>query len=191
MRKLAPVAFGLAVKAVNFIKINSNSAEAQGLNLANVVRETRSTIQSFLNSEREQQNPGGRSLISLVVVNQAVANEADSNFADEHIRLMREELPDLRWLFWAAGSPNRFDRFVREPARDLYQLRINLQGIGGESIQTVAHPVIHRIQQEPRRIINHRYCVYIYSHQCGRLTCFRKYYSSQMTFILLYFDCYE
>lgn len=131
--------------------------EPQGLNLATVVREARSTIQSFMNSEREQQTAGGRSLISLVVVNQAVANEADSNFADEQIRTMREELPDLRWIFWAAGTPNRFERFVREPARDLYQLRINLQGIGGESIQTVAHPLIHRIQQEPRRVINHRY----------------------------------
>lgn len=137
--------------------------EPQGLNLANVVRETRSTIETFMNAERERQSPGGRSLISLVVVNTATANEADSNFAAEQIRIMREIMPDLRWIFWAAGSPNRFERFVREVARDLYQLRINLQGIGGESIQVVAHPVIHRIQQEPRRIINHR-CVFMLWH---------------------------
>jgi hypothetical protein len=118
----------------------------------------RSYSQSFLNSEREQQNPGGRSLISLVIVDSATPNEADSNFAAEQIHIMREIMPDLRWIFWSGGSPNRFERFVRETARDLYALRIDLQGIGADSIQTVAHPVIHRIQQEPRRIINHR-CV--------------------------------
>lgn len=117
-------------------------------------------MQSLMNNEREQQNPGGRSLINLVVVENAAVNEGDGNFAREQIHIMRETVPDLRWIFWSAGSPNRFDTFVREPARDLFALRIDLQGIGADSIQTVAHPVIHRIQQEPRRIINHRY-VYV------------------------------
>ncbi|CAG9800609.1 unnamed protein product [Chironomus riparius] len=134
----------------------THNMQPQGLNLANVVREARSTVESFMNGEREHQSPGGRSLISLVIANQGNVNEADSNFASEQLRIMQEILPDLRWIFWTGGSPNRFERFVREPARDLYQLRIFLQGVGGESIQVNAHPVIHRIQQEPRRIINHR-----------------------------------
>jgi hypothetical protein len=113
-------------------------------------------MQSLMNRERETENAGGRSLITLVVTENAAVNEADSNFAAEQMHILREEVPDLRWIFWAAGSPNRFDRFVREPARDLYALRIDLQGIGADSIQTVAFPLIHRIQQEPRRIINHR-----------------------------------
>lgn len=157
------------------------SIEPQGLNLANVVREARSTVESFMNGEREHQTPGGRSLISLVVANQGNVNEADSNFASEQLRIMREILPDLRFIFWTGGSPNRFERFVREPARDLYQLRIFLQGVGGESIQVNAHPVIHRIQQEPRRIINHR-CVYIHRH--AMLT----FYGNLTTFI---FNCSE
>lgn len=131
--------------------------DPRGLNLANVVREMRGYTQSLMNNEREQQRPGGRSLISLVVVDAGIPSEADSNFAAEQLWWMQETMPDLRWIFWSAGSPNRFDRFVREPARDLFSLRIDLTGIGGDSIQTVAHPVIHRIQQEPRRIINHRY----------------------------------
>lgn len=156
--------------------------EPQGLNLANVVREARSTVESFMNGEREHQNPGGRSLISLIVANQGNVNEADANFANEQIRIMQEILPDLRWIFWTGGSPNRFERFVREPARDLYQLRIFLQGVGGESIQVNAHPVIHRIQQEPRRIINHR-CVYIHRDML-KLT----FYGNLTTFI---FNCSE
>ena len=74
--------------------------DPRGLNLPNVFREIRGYTQSLMNSERERQVSGGRSLISV---------------------------------------------------------GIDLTGIGGDSIQTGAHPVIHRIQQEPRRIINHRY----------------------------------
>jgi hypothetical protein len=133
--------------------------------LPNVVREMRGISQGLLNAEREQQIPGGRSLISLVVVENGAVNEGDSNFVADQMWVMREIMPDLRWIYWAAGSPNRFERFVREPARDLFSLRIDLNGIGADSIQTVAHPVIHRIQQEPRRIINHR-CVYTYIYVC-------------------------
>lgn len=114
--------------------------------------------QNLLNHERATVQVGGRSKIALVVPNMAVPNEEQTNFAIEQLRIFREDIPDLRFIFWTAGTPNRFERLVREPARDLFPLRIDLQGIGGDSIQAVAFPVIHRIQQEPRRIINHR-CV--------------------------------
>lgn len=121
-------------------------------------------MQNQLNRERETQNSGGRSLITLVVAENAAPNEGEVNTAAEHLWVMRENSPDLRWIYWAAGSPNRFERLVREPARDLFPLRIDLTGIGADSIQTVAHPVIHRIQQEPRRIINHRYVWCLFKH---------------------------
>lgn len=118
----------------------------------------RTHSQNLLNHERLTVQVGGRSHIALVVPQMASVNEEHTNFAVEQLFIFREDIPDLRFMFWASGSPNRFERFVREPARDLYPLRIDLQGIGGDSIQAVAFPVIHRIQQEPRRIINHR-CV--------------------------------
>lgn len=127
-----------------------------GLNLPNVLREMRTHSTNLLNFERAAVSMGGRSLIALVLPQTANVNEEHTNFAVEQLRIFREDIPDLRFIYWAGGSPNRFERFVREPARDLYPLRIDLQGIGGDSIQTVAFPVIHRIQQEPRRIINHR-----------------------------------
>lgn len=114
---------------------------------------------TLMNHERTSVHVAGRSLISLIVPNQAAAvSEEHQNHAVQQLNIFREEIPDLRFIYWAGGSVNRFERFVREPARDLFTLRIDLQGIGGESIQAVAFPVIHRIQQEPRRIINHR-CV--------------------------------
>jgi hypothetical protein len=118
----------------------------------------RNHSRSLLNHERSSSTVAGRSHIALIVTNQGPVNEEHRNFAIEQLQIFREDLPDLRFIYFAAGSPNRFERFVREPARDLYTLNIDLQGIGGGSIQAVAFPVIHRIQQEPRRIINHR-CV--------------------------------
>lgn len=129
-----------------------------GLNLPNVLRVLRNQSMNLLEHERATSSVGGRSHIALIIPQAAAVNEGDSNFAVEQLRIFREDIPDLRVMFWSAGSPNRFERFVREPARDLYPLRIDLQGIGGDSIQSVAFPIIHRIQQEPRRIINHR-CV--------------------------------
>lgn len=110
------------------------------------------------NWERDSVSTGGRSLIALIIPNMGTVNEEQTNFAVQHLQILREDSPDLRFLFWSGSSPNNFERFVREPTRDLFTLRIDLQGIGGDSIQAVAFPVIHRIQQEPRRIINHR-CV--------------------------------
>lgn len=111
-----------------------------------------------MNHERQSVHVAGRSMIALIVANMAPVSEQHTNFVVQQMNVFREDVPDLRFLYWAAGTLNRFDRFVREPARDVYPLRIDLQGIGGDSMQTVAFPVIHRIQQEPRRIINHR-CV--------------------------------
>jgi hypothetical protein len=112
----------------------------------------------LLNRERESSTVGGRSHIALIVPNIGPVTEQQTNFAVEQLQIFREDIPDLRFIYFAPNSPNRFERFVREPVRDLYPLSIDLQGIGGGSIQAVAFPVIHRIQQEPRRIINHR-CV--------------------------------
>lgn len=136
-----------------------HSTDAPGLHLPNVLAQARNHTTNLMNHERSSVHVAGRSLISLIVPNQAAAvSEEHQNHAVQQLNVFREEIPDLRFIYWAAGSVNRFERFVREPARDLFTIRIDLQGIGGDSIQSVAFPVIHRIQQEPRRIINHR-CV--------------------------------
>ncbi|CAO1322852.1 unnamed protein product [Diamesa hyperborea] len=127
-----------------------------GLNLPNILREMRTISVNLLNHERDSVQVGGRSTIALIMPQTAAVSEADTNFAVQQMQIFREEVPDLRFIFWAGGSQNRFERFVREPARDVYPLRIVTNGIGGDSIQALSFPVIHRIQQEPRRIINHR-----------------------------------
>lgn len=118
----------------------------------------RNLSRSLLNQERTWAVVAGRSHIALVIPQTATVTEEQSTFAVQQLQITSEDLPDLRWIYWTAGTASRFEQFVTEPARDLFSLTIDLQGIGSDSIQSVAFPVIHRIQQEPRRIINHR-CV--------------------------------
>lgn len=125
----------------------------------------RTQSQNLLNHERETVLVAGRSHIALILPQTASVNEEQSNFAVQQLQIFREDIPDLRFIYWTAGSRDRFNRFVLEPARDIYTLHIDMQGIGGDSIQTVAFPVIHRIQQEPRRIINHRYMKGYFFHR--------------------------
>lgn len=135
-----------------------SNADPPGFNLPNVLTVLRNITADRANWERDTVSTGGRSLIALIIPNMGTVNDEQRDFALQHQQILREDAPDLRFIFWSGSSTNNFERFVRDPSRDLYQLRIDLQGIGGDSIQAVAFPVIHRIQQEPRRIINHR-CV--------------------------------
>lgn len=91
-----------------------------------------------MNLERDEPAIGGRSLIALLIPTaQGNVNEEHTNFALQQFQLFREEVPDLRFIFWAGGSAGnaaRFERFVVEPERDLHPLTINLRGIGTDSI---------------------------------------------------------
>jgi hypothetical protein len=92
---------------------------------------------NLMNREREDIAVGGRSFVALLIpFSSGQVNPEDTDFSLEQLRMFRENVPDLRFIFWSGGSENRFERFVREPARDLYPLRINMQGVGSDSIQS-------------------------------------------------------
>jgi hypothetical protein len=78
----------------------------------------------MMNNERLVVSTGGRSHIALIVAQQTAVNEEHTNFAVEQLQIFREDIPDLRFIYWAGGSFERFNRFVREPARDLYPLQL-------------------------------------------------------------------
>lgn len=106
--------------------------------MPNILRELRNITTNLMNAERTDPNVGGKSLIALLIPSsQGNVNEEHTNFALEQLQLYREEVPDLRFIFWVGGSisnTGRFERFVREPLRDLFPLTINLRGIGTDSI---------------------------------------------------------
>lgn len=125
----------------------------QGVNLPNILASVRNQTTVIMNEERTNSSVGGQSMITLLIANTAGVNEADSNFAFEQILLMREQVPDLVLLYLAGGTASRFNRFARTPSTDVFQLTV---GSGATPITASVNPLIQRIQQVPRRIINHR-----------------------------------
>ncbi len=101
-------------------------------------------------NERARSSVGGRSFISLVVLGEAVVAENDVNIARQQFQVMREQIPDLRHLYWARGTVTRFNQFVINPQRDVW----TLQTLNMPTSQI--RDMTERIQAEPRRVINHR-----------------------------------
>lgn len=131
-------------------------AQPAGLSLPTVLRSVRDQITPIMMAERQNNSLSGRSKLALIMPNTAAVSEGDSNFAVERLQILREEVPDLRLLFFAGGSPTRFNRFVREESRDVFQMREVGTGAVIDSVNVQTTPVIRRIQQEPRRIVNPR-----------------------------------
>lgn len=127
-----------------------------GLNLPNVIRSLREHSVQLMTTERQTSHMSGRSKIGLVMPNTAAVSEGDSNWAVEQLAILREEVPDLRMLFFAGGSPTRFNRFVREESRDIFPMRELGTGAVIDAVNVQTQPVIQRIQREPRRIVNPR-----------------------------------
>lgn len=131
-------------------------SQPAGLNLPTVLRSVREQITPIMMAERQNNSLSGRSKIALIIPNTATVSEGDSNFAVERLLILREEVPDLRFLYLAGGSSARFNRFVREESRDLFEMREVGSGAVIDSVHVQTAPVIQRIQQEPRRIVNPR-----------------------------------
>ncbi|XP_052902049.1 uncharacterized protein LOC128309652 [Anopheles moucheti] len=127
-----------------------------GLNIPNVFRRLREETNNQMAAERRTNNLSGRSKIALLIVHTDRVSEGDTNFAIQHLQIFREEVPDLRFLYLAAGDPGRFNRFVRDERRDVFPLRELESGSVVDTVRVQLSPVVHRIQQEPRRIVNPR-----------------------------------
>lgn len=109
------------------------------------------------NLEEAKKTPDllGRSLIALIIAKTGgINNDGEKIHALEQLEIVRDTAPDLRLIFMANGSPSRFEQFVKDRQRDLYPLQISLGP--GENIQSQTNPVVLRIQEEPRRLINHK-----------------------------------
>lgn len=131
-------------------------AQTAGLNLPTILRSLREQVTPIMMAERQNNSMSGRAKVSLILPNTAAVSEGDSNFAVERLHILREEVPDLRLMFFAGGTPTRFNRFVREESRDIFQMREIGTGAIIDSVNVQTTPVIRRIQQEPRRVVNPR-----------------------------------
>ncbi|XP_030563512.1 uncharacterized protein LOC115764539 [Drosophila novamexicana] len=122
----------------------------QGFNLPAVLRTIQNITQNLLNGEQTNSSVGGRSLVALIMPNQATVNDGDSNYATTELQYIYEQIPDLRFVYYGGGNIQRFASFVRDSSRDLFSL------MTGSTVATSAGPVARRIVKIPRRIINPR-----------------------------------
>lgn len=92
-----------------------------------------------MNGEQTNSSVGGRSLVALIIPNQATVNDADSNYATTEVQYINEQIPDLRFVYYGGGNIQRFSNFVRDSSRDLFSLTI------GSTVAASAGPVARRI----------------------------------------------
>jgi hypothetical protein len=131
---------------------SNHSLIQPGLHLPTIIRSIRESSQALMNEERTGNIAGGRSKIALIIPNTGVVDDGDRSFAQQQIEILRDAVPDLRILFLAGGTATRFNAFVQDETRDIFSIGTN------PAVQAVAiaAPVITRMQQIPRRIVNPR-----------------------------------
>ncbi|XP_034107010.1 uncharacterized protein LOC117569805 [Drosophila albomicans] len=130
--------------------VTTQAQYTQGFNLPTVLRTIQNLTQTLLNGEQTNSSVGGRSLVALILPNQATVNDGDSSYATTELQYINEQIPDLRFIYYGGGSIQRFASFVRDSTKDLFSLTI------GSTVATSAGPVAKRIITIPRRIINPR-----------------------------------
>ncbi|XP_055597481.1 LOW QUALITY PROTEIN: uncharacterized protein LOC129747350 [Uranotaenia lowii] len=124
-----------------------------GLAMLPLLRSLKQQVIPIMSEERTNSSMSGRSKIALIMPNMAANNDSDNAFKE--LQKIREEIPDLRLIFLAGGNHTRFARFVLDQNLDLFQMREITTGVI-DSVHVQTRPVIVRIQQEPRRIVNPR-----------------------------------
>ncbi|KAI8128939.1 hypothetical protein CVS40_1977 [Lucilia cuprina] len=122
----------------------------QGFSLPTVLQSIQNLTTQYMNAQKTNSTVGGRSLIALMVPYMATVSASDSNYATTQLQYIYEQMPDLRFIYYAGGTITRFTSFVLEPTKDLFSLTPST------SPATAGGPVVMRIKTIPRRLINPR-----------------------------------
>lgn len=114
-------------------------AAPTGFSLPAILNSVQNLTQNYMNAQQINNTVGGRSLVALLIPNTVMINDADSSYAITQIQYLSEQVPDLKFLYYGAGSINRFNSFVQDPAQDLFALNT------GAVPATSSGPVVMRI----------------------------------------------
>lgn len=93
-----------------------------------------------MNGQKANSTVGGRSLIALLVPYMATVSTSDSNYATTQLQYISEQVPDLRFIYYAGGTVSRFSSFVLQPNKDLFALSTST------TPATSGGPVVMRIK---------------------------------------------
>lgn len=103
--------------------------------------------QQYMNAQKTNSSVGGRSMIGLLVPYMATVSASDSNYATTQLQYLSEQVPDLRFIYYAGGTVSRFSSFVLDPTKDLFALSIS------STPATSGGPVVARIKTSKYTIL--------------------------------------
>ncbi|XP_011292750.2 uncharacterized protein LOC101888530 isoform X2 [Musca domestica] len=130
--------------------VTTHATFAQGFNLPNVLRTVQNLTYNYMNVQQTNSSVGGLSLVALMIPNMATISATDSSYATTQLQYINEQMPDLRFIYYAGGTVSRFSSFVQDPTKDLFPLTV------GTNAATAGGPVVMRIKKIPRQIVNPR-----------------------------------
>lgn len=77
----------------------------------------------------------------MIIPQAASVNGGDTTFSVQQIQIMREQNPDMRILFAAAGVVNRFNSFVQDHTRDVFTIQIQ------NTVPAITNPIVLRMRE--------------------------------------------
>ncbi|XP_036333410.1 uncharacterized protein LOC118744476 isoform X2 [Rhagoletis pomonella] len=131
--------------------VTTQAQYTTGFNLPTVLQKITNLTQAYMNAEQTNSSVGGRSLVALLIPYSTVqVSSSDSTYATTQLQYIYEQIPDLNFIYYTSGTINRFATFVRNPSTDLFTLNT------ASTAAASSGPVVSRIIQIPRRLINPR-----------------------------------
>lgn len=94
-----------------------------------------------MNGQQANSSVGGLSLVALMMPYMTTISATDSSYATTQLQYIGEQMPDLRFIYYAGGTVSRFSSFVLDPTQDLFPLSV------GTNAATAGGPVVMRIKK--------------------------------------------
>lgn len=116
--------------------------------MPNILQSVQNLTFQYMNGQQSNSTVGGRSLIALLVPYMASVSSSDSSYATTQLQYLSEQVPDLRFLYYAGGTVTRFSSFVLDPTKDLFSLSTST------APATAGGPVVMRIKMSELRNLN-------------------------------------
>ncbi|XP_054737850.1 uncharacterized protein LOC129244258 [Anastrepha obliqua] len=142
--------------------ITTHSWYKPGFSLPQILNTAMELTQNTMNVDRNTSSLGGRSLIALLVPSPvAFVPDWDMRYALNFLQHLNYTVPDLHFLYYGGGALIRFKDLVPNPHKDLFPL--------GEEFDawTAGTPVVRRIREIPRRLVNPRCGAAMYASSTG------------------------
>ncbi|XP_039954270.1 uncharacterized protein LOC120770749 [Bactrocera tryoni] len=142
--------------------ITTHSWYKPGFSLPQILNTAAELAQNIMDVDRNTSSLGGRSLIALLIPSPiAYVPDWDMNYALNFLQKLNYTVPDLHFLYYGGGALIRFKDLVPNPHDDIFPL--------GEEygVWTAGTPVVRRIREIPRRLVNPRCGAAMYANTAG------------------------